>query len=102
MGCPQNAVIAASKFDKGWIIEAQIGADDFNADLTGIAEFQEGMKIGFGRCINDYDQKGGDGGVSSDGAWQDTSKMQDVTLVEPLSVKPVLVVVEPWGSIKIR
>ena len=97
---PQNAEIASSKFGNGWIIEARIGVDEFNSDLTGIAQFEEGMKIGFGRCINDYDIQSGDGGVSSGGAWQDTSKMYDVPLIGLLSVTPRLKIIESWGLIK--
>jgi hypothetical protein len=100
MDGPENAEIASSGFDGGWIIEARIGADEFNADLTGISKFEEGMKIGFGRCINDYDKKSGEGGISSGGAWQDTSKMYDVELMEPLSVQPRQKLTTSWGSIK--
>ncbi|MFC1717306.1 sugar-binding protein [Candidatus Poribacteria bacterium] len=97
---PQNAEIASSNFDDGWIIEARIGVDEFNSDLTGIAQFEEGMKMGFGRAINDYDIQSGDGGVSSGGAWQDTSKMYDVQLIGLLSVEPRLKIIESWGLIK--
>jgi hypothetical protein len=100
MDGPENAEIASAEFDKGWIIEARIGIDEFNADLTGLKKLEEGMKIGFGRCINDYDIKSGEGGVSSGGAWNDTSKMYDVELVGPLSVEPNQKLTTQWGDIK--
>lgn len=99
MGRPENAEIESSKFDGGWIIEARIGIDEFNADLIKLKKFEEGMKIGFGRCINDYD-KDGEGGVSSGGAWNDTTKMYDVEFVGPLSVEAYLKHAILWGSIK--
>lgn len=100
MGSPQNSEIASAKFDGGWIIEARIGLDSFNPDLTGIRKLEEGMKIGFGRCINDYDKKSGDGGVSSGGAWEDTSKMYDVELGGVISVEPHIKIPTLWGFIK--
>jgi len=100
MNSPENAEIASTEFGDGWIIEARIGIDEFNADLTGVSKFELGMKIGFGRCINDYDIRSGDGGVSSGGAWNDTSKMNDVELVGPLSVEPNLKLITQWGDIK--
>lgn len=100
MNSPENAEIASAEFDGGWIIEARIGIDGFNSDLTGLEEFQEGMKIGFGRCINDYDKGSGDGGISSGGAWEDTSKMYDVELLGLLSVESVLKLTTSWGLIK--
>jgi hypothetical protein len=100
MNGPENAEIASAQFDGGWIIEARIGIDEFNADLTDLKKLEEGMKIGFGRCINDYDIKSGEGGVSSGGAWNDTSKMYDVELVGPLSVEPNLKFITQWGDIK--
>jgi hypothetical protein len=99
MDKPENAEIASSKFDKGWIIEARIGIDEFNADIFEIGKFSYGMKIGFGRCINDYD-KAGEGGVSSDGAWHDTSKMYDVKLGAHLSVEKYQKATNCWGKIK--
>lgn len=99
MDKPENAEIASVKFDKGWIIEARIGINEFNADLIGLKKFEEGMKIGFGRCINDYD-KGGEGGVSSGGAWQDTSKMNDVILAGSISIEPLMKLVTSWGYLK--
>jgi hypothetical protein len=100
MNSPENAEIASAEFDGGWIIEARIGIDEFNSDLTGVERFEEGMKIGFGRCINDYDKKSGEGGVSSGGAWNDTSKMYDVELAGPFSVEPRLKLSTSWGFIK--
>jgi len=99
MNAPVNAEINSAMFDKGWIIEARIGVDAFNADLTGIQKFEEGMTIGFGRCINDID-KAGEGGVSSGGAWQDTSKMYDVKFIGPFSVAPRMKLASSWGYIK--
>jgi len=100
MDSPENAEIASAKFDGGWVIEARIGIDEFNSDLTGLGEFEEGMKIGFGRCINDYDKKSGEGGVSSGGAWENTSKMYDVELLGALSVEPRLRLRTSWGFVK--
>jgi hypothetical protein len=100
MDSPANAEIASAKFDGGWIIEARIGIDELNSDLIGLAKFEEGMKIGFGRCINDYDMKSGEGGVSSGGAWEDTSKMYDVELLGPLPVEPRLKLRTAWGFVK--
>ena len=99
MGSPENAEIASEEFDDGWIIEARIGIDEFNSDLTGIEEFTEGMVIGFGRCINDYDL-GNEGGVSSDGAWQDTSKMYDVEFGAKISVDYNHVIPITWANLR--
>jgi len=52
MDAPENAEIASVQFNGGWIMEARINISEFNPDLTGIEEFEEGMIIGFGRCIN--------------------------------------------------
>jgi len=100
MDSPENAEIASVEFDGGWIIEARIGMDELNSDLTGLGKLEEGMKIGFGRCINDYDMKSGEGGVSSGGAWEDTSKMYDVELIGPFSVEPRLKLTTTWGVIR--
>jgi hypothetical protein len=97
---PQNSDIASSEFHGGWIIEARIGLNEFNADLIGLEKFQEGMKIGFGRCINDYDTNTGGGGVSSGGAWMETSKMYDVELIGPFSVTPQRKLIQSWALVK--
>jgi len=96
---PEDSEIASAKFDKGWVIEARIGIEEFNADLTGIKKLEEGMTIGFGRCINDPD-KDGEGGVSSGGAWEDTSKMYDVNLIGPYAITPRLKLATTWGLLK--
>jgi len=99
MGSPENAEIASVEFGEGWIIEARIDIGELNSDLTGIKEFREGMIIGFGRCINDYDIAG-EGGVSSGGAWEDTSKMYDVKLGGEMPVDNNLVLLVTWGKLK--
>jgi len=99
MGSPENAEIASAEFGDGWIIEARINIGELNSDLTGIEEFHEGMVIGFGRCINDY-EIAGEGGVSSGGAWEDTSKMYDVKLGGEMSIDNSLILSVAWGKLK--
>jgi len=100
MNRPEDAEIKSAKFEGGWVIEARIGREEFNADLIGLKRFEEGMVLGFGRCINDYDRKSGDGGVSSGGAWKDTSKMYDIELGGPFPVSPLSDLITAWGYIK--
>ncbi|MBD3184320.1 hypothetical protein GF312_18700 [Candidatus Poribacteria bacterium] len=100
MNAPENAKISSQKFKDGWTIEARIGLEDFNADLIGYAEFKEGMIFGFGRAINDYDTTGVGDGISSDGAWQDTSLMYELELTGPFDVKSQMKIISYWGKVK--
>ncbi|MBM3235891.1 hypothetical protein FJZ31_06285 [Candidatus Poribacteria bacterium] len=100
---PKDAEIETAEFQEekyqGYIIEARIGIDDLSGGT--LKKFFEGMKIGVGRCINDYDARSEEGGVSSEGAWNNPQKMNGVELVGPMSVKASGQLLATWAKIKL-
>jgi len=102
MGNPKDTEIAAAEFQeekyKGYIIEARIGIDDLSGEM--LKTFSEGMKIGLGKCINDYDAQTGEGGISSGGAWENPQKMKSVELVGFMPVKQSGKLLATWAKIK--